>query len=177
MRFRQKIPKKRYQKKKLKKDISPKDSQEEVSKKETVQQLDLQKKEPKQITLTDGSYGQKARSRCKEEVKSLLTIKNDVSPKDSQDRVSKKEAKKEDSLPKDSQDEVSKKETVKKDVLPKEEVPEDTTIKDRRTDQTGRRHYKEETDQQLDFIVPKKLNFGKKIHQELPTYRIISKKG
>ena len=75
-----------------KSEVSLKDLSEEMSEKtETDQQLDLQKKEPKQITLKDGSYGQKARLRCKEEVKSLLTIKNDVSPKDSQEEVSKKE--------------------------------------------------------------------------------------
>ena len=108
----------------IKNEVSPEDSQDEVSKKETVKQMDLQMKEPKQITLKDGSHGQKASLRCKEEVKSLLTIKKEVSPKDSQDEVSKEETEKEESISGD--------------------IPEDSTLKDRRTEKKDSRCYKEE---------------------------------
>ena len=70
---------------KEKSEVLLKDLSEEMSEKtETDQQSGLQKKkeEPKQITLKDGNHGQKVRLRCEEEVKSLLTIKNEVSSKE-----------------------------------------------------------------------------------------------
>ena len=155
----------------IKKGSSPKDlqtseaslkdsSKDGFEKKEAIMKPDLQIVDQNQVTLKDSDHGKKANEHCKEDVNSLLTIKNDVSPKDSQVSV-KKEVSLKEEVPEDT---TLKDRGTDQRLDPQKDDPkiEDTTLKDEGTDQMSSGRCKEETDQQSDLHHTQKIESKKK---------------